>query len=73
MLSHVVQTRGSVTLPATPSAEPALVIEHREALILGRYQRGRRQQEFAGYRARTLGSVSLDQVRPACWRALRSR
>ena len=33
MLSHVVQTRGSVTAPATPSAEPALVIEHREALI----------------------------------------
>jgi hypothetical protein len=33
MLSHVVQTRGSLTPAASPSAEPALVIEHREALI----------------------------------------
>jgi hypothetical protein len=37
MLSHVVQTRGSLSPPAapslSPSGEPALVIEHREALI----------------------------------------
>jgi Ferritin-like len=33
LLPHVVQTRGTAKGPAAPSGEPALVIEHREALI----------------------------------------
>jgi Ferritin-like len=33
MLSHVVQTRGTAKAPSTAPGEPALVIEHREALI----------------------------------------
>ena len=33
MLRDVAQTRGTAEQPATPSTEPALVIEHREALI----------------------------------------
>ncbi len=33
MLPHIVQTRGTAKGPAVTSGEPALVIEHREALI----------------------------------------
>jgi hypothetical protein len=32
-LAHVTQTRGTQQEPSTPTTEPALVIEHREALI----------------------------------------
>jgi Ferritin-like len=33
LLAHVTRTRGTIDKPSSPSAEPALVIEHREALI----------------------------------------